>query len=84
VNCWQGLDALEATRAVADPGLAVHASFLAIEGMGGRPATLAEQGLAARAAGAGGIRLYHAGLAGHTDLDGIRELTQTLAKGADQ
>ncbi len=31
-----------------------------------------------------GIRLYHAGLAGSADLDGIRDLTQTLAKGADR
>jgi hypothetical protein len=84
VNCWQGLDALMATRAAARPELAVHASFLAVEGMGGHPATLAEQGLAARAAGANGIRLYHAGLAGPGDLDGIRELTQILAKGADR
>ena len=84
VNCWQNLDALVATRAAADPALHVTASFLAVEGMGGRPATLAEQGLAALAAGANGIRLYHAGLAGAADLDGIRELTQTLAKGADR
>jgi hypothetical protein len=84
VNCWQDLSALTATRAAADPNLAVLASFLAVEGMGGRPATLAEQGLAAQAAGANGIRLYHAGLAGSSDLDGIRELTQTLAKGADR
>ncbi len=84
VNCWQDRAALEATRAGAGPGLAVLASLLAIEGMGGRPATLAEQAVAAGAAGAEGIRLYHAGLAGAGDLDGIRELTQTLAKGADR
>jgi hypothetical protein len=84
VNCWQNLDALVETRAAADPALNVTASFLAVEGMGGRPATLAEQGPAARAAGANGIRLYHAGLAGAGDLDGIRELTQQLAKGADR
>jgi len=84
VNCWRTLDALSATRVAADPALDVTASFLAIEGMGGRPDTLAEQGLAARAAGATGIRLYHAGLAGPGDLDGIRELTQTISKGADR
>jgi hypothetical protein len=78
VNCWRNLDALDQTRGAA---VSVHASFLAIEGMGGTPATLAEQGLAARAAGADGIRLYHAGLAATGDLDGIRELTQ---KGADR
>jgi hypothetical protein len=81
INCWRNLDALTATRAAADPALQVHASFLAIEGMGGSPATLAEQGRAAQQAGASGIRLYHAGLAGAGDLDGIRELTQ---KGADR
>jgi hypothetical protein len=81
VNCWHGRAALEQTRAAADPGLDVYASLLAVEGMGGRPATLPDQAAAAQAAGASGVRLYHAGLAGAGDLAGISELTQ---KGADR
>jgi hypothetical protein len=84
VNCWKGPEEAAATRAAAGPELPVLASLLAIEGMGGRPAELVEQAHAVRAAGATGLRLYHAGLAGNTDLDGIRELTGTIAKGADQ
>jgi hypothetical protein len=81
VNCWRGLDDL---TAAVPGGVAVHASLLAVGGMGGRPAELAEQALAAQAAGAAGVRLYHAGLAGASDLEGIRELTEKLAKGAER
>jgi hypothetical protein len=84
VNCWQGPEMAAATRVAAGPDLAVMASLLAVEGMGGHPATLVEQARAVRHAGANGIRLYHAGLAANSDLDSIRELTQTLAKGAEQ
>jgi hypothetical protein len=84
VNCWPGPEAARATRAAAGPDLPVLASLLAVEGMGGHPATLVDQARAARREGASGIRLYHAGLAGNSDLAGIRELTRTLAKGADQ
>jgi hypothetical protein len=83
VSCWQGPGAAGATRAAAGPDLPVLASLLAVEGMGGHPATLVDQARAARHEGASGIRLYHAGLAGDSDLEHIRELTQTLAKGAD-
>jgi len=82
VNCWQGTGALTATVAASD--VPVLASLLAVDGMGGRPDTLAEQGVAALAAGAAGLRIYHAGLAGDAGLEHIRELTATVAKGADQ
>jgi hypothetical protein len=82
VNCWRGLDAL--TSAVARTDVPVMASLVAVDGMGGRPDTLAEQGAAALAAGAGGLRVYHAGLAGDAGLEHIREMTEHVAKGADQ
>jgi hypothetical protein len=78
VSCWRGTEALPA--AVAGGG-AVHASLLAIEGMGGRPRELPEQVAAARAAGASGVRLYHVGLAAAADLDAVRELTSRIHKG---
>jgi hypothetical protein len=82
VNCWQGTGILTETVAATD--VPVLASLLAVGGMGGRPDTLAEQGVAALNAGAAGLRIYHAGLADGAGLDSIRELTQTVAKGADQ
>jgi hypothetical protein len=82
VNCWHGLDALSATLAGTE--VPVLASLVAVDGMGGHPGTLAEQGAAALAAGAAGLRVYHVGLAGSAGLDSIRELTATVAKGADQ
>jgi hypothetical protein len=82
VNCWRGLDALTSTLATAE--VPVLASLVAVDGMGGRPDTLAEQGVAALAAGAAGLRVYHAGLAGNAGLDHIRELTQHVVKGAEQ
>jgi hypothetical protein len=82
VNCWRGTEAL--TSALATAEVPVLASLVAVDGMGGRPDTLAEQGAAALAAGAAGLRVYHAGLAGNAGLGHIRELTQHVAKGADQ
>jgi hypothetical protein len=83
VNCWQGTEVLSATLATGTE-VPVLASLLAVDGMGGRPDTLAEQGVAALAAGAAGLRVYHAGLADRAGLEHIRELTQTVAKGAEQ
>jgi hypothetical protein len=82
VNCWAGTEALTSMLSVTDTP--VIASLLAVDGMGGRPDTLADQGVAALAAGAAGLRVYHAGLAGSAGLAHIRELTQQVAKGADQ
>ena len=82
VDCRTDVDAVARTRAAAAAQLAVHASLLAVAGLGGRPDTLIDQADAARAAGATGIRLYHAGLAAEEDLAGIRELTKA-ARDAD-
>jgi hypothetical protein len=73
VNCWAGPEAVAASRC----GVPVHASLLAVAGLGGRPDLIA-QAEAALAEGAGGIRLYHAGLAGHRDLAAVRALTGHL------
>jgi hypothetical protein len=72
VNCWQGPEVVAPTRA-AGAG-SVLAGLLAVQGMGGRP-DLVEQAERARAAGADGLRLYHAGLASAADLAAIAALT---------
>jgi hypothetical protein len=82
VDCGAGTEALTSMLAVTD--VPVTARLLAVDGMGGRPDTLAEQGVAALDAGAAGLRVYHAGLAGSAGLAHIRELTEQVAKGADQ
>jgi hypothetical protein len=82
VNCWQGLDAL--TETLSGTEVPVFASLVAVEGLGGHPESLAGQGVAALAAGAAGLRVYHVGLAASAGLESIRELTATVAKGADQ
>ncbi|MDG4861921.1 hypothetical protein P8605_27640 [Streptomyces sp. T-3] len=53
-------------------GKVIAANLTVVSGMGGSPATLAED--AARAAGLGAteLRLYHAGLASDADLEGVR------------
>jgi hypothetical protein len=73
VSCWQGMGAVTETLAEADAA-SVVASLLAVAGMGGRP-DLPAQIAAARAAGASGIRLYHAGLASTADLARMKETT---------
>ena len=47
-------------------------------GLGGHPATLPDQAAAVRAAGATGLRFYHAGLAAPADLDAIRATCRAL------
>jgi hypothetical protein len=75
LNCWGPLDdAVELVSSVAKrapAGGVIAASLLGVRGMGGRTADLAEDGRALLAAGATELRLYHAGLAGPTDLDGL-------------
>lgn len=48
------------------------ANLTVVRGLGGSPATLAEDAAHAVALGAGELRLYHAGLAGDDDLDAVR------------
>ncbi len=78
VNCWAGPAAVPRAGSGGAP---VYASLLAVAGMGGRVAELPAQARAARDAGAHGIRLYHAGLAGAGDLAAIRDLTASLSRG---
>ncbi|GIH14660.1 hypothetical protein [Rugosimonospora africana] len=80
VNCWGGP---QAVRPSLDGGGRVYASLLAVRGMGGRPDELPAQVAAAQRAGAHGVRLYHAGLAGAADLAAIRELTGDRALDRD-
>ncbi|GAA5194927.1 hypothetical protein GCM10023322_60480 [Rugosimonospora acidiphila] len=74
VNCHAGPAAVPPSLA----GGPVYASLQAVAGMGGRPDELPAQAEAARAAGASGVRLYHAGLAGAADLAAIRALTAVI------
>jgi hypothetical protein len=88
LNCWRSESAVaaatESAVAAATDGTGraaaagatrtgrIVASLLGVEGMGGRPGTLAAQLAAAEAAGATEARVYHAGLAGAADLAGLR------------
>jgi hypothetical protein len=75
--CWDPASApalVARTVAVAPPGTSVVASLLAVAGLGGDLGTLPRQADAVRAAGATGLRLYHAGLARPADLAAIRSL----------
>jgi hypothetical protein len=75
--CWDPAEAATVVRrtvTAAPAGAAVAASLLAVEGLGGHLATLADQAAAVLAAGATELRLYHAGLASQADLAAIRAL----------
>jgi len=75
LNCWRDVD--EADVAIATAAAAGHrvaASFLAVAGMGGDVAGLPSRIDRARAAGAGDLRFYHAGLAAPADLDALHAL----------
>jgi hypothetical protein len=67
-------DLVARTAAAAPPGSAIVAVLQAVAGLGGQPATLPAQAEAVRAAGATGLRIYHAGLAAQSDLAAIRDL----------
>ncbi|MDG9705121.1 hypothetical protein [Streptomyces sp. DH37] len=54
------------------PSTVLAANFTVVEGMGGRPAALAEDAAHARELGADELRLYHAGLASDADLAAVR------------
>lgn len=78
VNCWGSAeDAAETVRLTVNAGragLRVVSGMLAIGGMGASAQNAARVLAAVRSAGASGIRIYHAGLAGAADLDLIRGL----------
>ncbi|GAA2408655.1 hypothetical protein GCM10010420_41220 [Streptomyces glaucosporus] len=60
------------------PSTVLAANLTVVAGMGGRPERLAEDAAHAREAGAGELRLYHAGLASPADLDAVREALSRL------
>ncbi|MEY9934659.1 hypothetical protein ABH926_009327 [Catenulispora sp. GP43] len=69
VNCWNGSAA--PVQAAVGHGVDVYAGLLGIRGMGGDPEGLARVLGDVRAAGAAGVRIYHAGLAAADDLTAI-------------
>lgn len=69
VNCWKG--SAEPVAACVGHDVDVYAGLLGIRGMGGDPDGLARVIGDVRAAGAAGVRIYHAGLAGADDLTAI-------------
>jgi hypothetical protein len=71
VNCWAGGDVIGPSLAA---GVPVHASLLAVAGLASQAKSLSQQVDEARATGADGVRLYHAGLASDRDLDAIRAI----------
>ena len=78
LNCWGDPDAaaesVDLTLKAGREGLRVVAGVLAVGGMGATAERAAAVLAAVRKAGASGIRIYHAGLAGAADLDLIRDL----------
>lgn len=75
VNCWDGDPA--AVASLTEQGVKAYAGVLAVQGMGAKRERAAAVVEDLRAAGASGIRVYHAGLAGPSDLDFVRELAAT-------
>ncbi|GAA2289310.1 hypothetical protein OKJ48_44125 [Streptomyces kunmingensis] len=76
VPCTGGAGLL---RPFAEQGKGVVAANLTVvRGMGGSPATLAEDARAARDLGADQLRLYHAGLAPDADLSAVTEALAAL------
>ncbi|MGW4676190.1 hypothetical protein [Streptomyces sp. NPDC004324] len=55
------------------------ANFTVVSGMGGSPATLAEDAVRAASLGAGELRLYHAGLASEGDLEAVRGALESVS-----
>ncbi|MET9127499.1 hypothetical protein [Streptomyces sp. NPDC004528] len=55
------------------------ANFTVVAGMGGSPATLAEDAVRAASLGAGELRLYHAGLASEGDLEAVRGALESVS-----
>jgi hypothetical protein len=72
VNCWDGSP--DPVSAVTAAGVPAYAGVLAVQGMGARRERAEAVVKDLAAAGAAGIRIYHAGLAGPGDLDFVREL----------
>lgn len=74
LNCWNGdPEPVKQTVALSTGHPpAVYAGLLGVRGMGAHPERSADQAAATAAAGASGVRLYHAGLASNTDREAMR------------
>ncbi|MFI1167864.1 hypothetical protein ACH4UM_30770 [Streptomyces sp. NPDC020801] len=72
VPCTGGPGPLTPFAEQGRAGAVLAANFTIVSGMGGRPATLAQDADRARDLGAGELRLYHAGLASESDLAAAR------------
>jgi hypothetical protein len=72
-------DALGPFAAHRAPGTTVAANLTVVSGMGGSPGTLAADAAHAASLGADELRLYHAGLAGGSDLAAVREALRSPA-----
>ena len=70
-----------AVASQAPEGTPVAATLQAVANLGARVATLAEEAVALRAAGANELRFYHAGLASGSDLRAIRDAAAAWNKG---
>jgi hypothetical protein len=86
VQCWgppqESADLISAVASQAPDGVPVAASLLAVENLGGRVRSLAEEAASLRAAGATELRFYHAGLASGGDRLAIREAAAAWVKHA--
>ena len=83
-NAASLVNAANAGNAADAPGndTPVAAGLLGVRGMGADSEGLAAQATAMRAAGASGIRLYHAGLASNADLTAMRGAIAAFHEGA--
>jgi hypothetical protein len=72
VPCTGGAGLLTPFAEQRRAGAVLAANFTVVSGMGGSPATLAEDASRARDLGATELRLYHAGLASDADLKAVR------------
>jgi hypothetical protein len=75
VNCWDGNPA--AVASLTEQGVKAYAGVLAVQGMGAKRDRAEAVVRDVHDAGGSGIRIYHAGLAGPSDLDFVRELAAT-------
>lgn len=74
-------DLVTRTLRAAPAGARVAGTLPAVTALGARPAELPGLASAVQAAGATGLRIYHAGLAAPSDLSAIRGLTAALGEG---
>jgi hypothetical protein len=79
VPCTGGGDLLALFAEQGREGAVLAANFTIVSGMGGSPATLQADAVRAAGLGATELRLYHAGLASHADLEAAGGALAALA-----